>query len=600
MNKRKLNFANGAYSNLRNFNPKDSKSGLRLNVNLGDPLKPKPLLTKGDDGKMASLSSLNQDEFGLSRGNNNKVKMKQAELTRQASSTPTTTSSDFSTSFGARSTSTTPDITMARNSSNRRYNSNNNNYSIDSYNDKLKPDKLGLNLPPVAGSNDFSLPDKSSIIGNVYGDGEAKKVEFPLNLLCTTLLNDFETSSIDSGVELRPKMFLKCSSFGLQLGSIITNSTKNVDYYNALYAIYHKFDSDVGNTLNSYTSPNWTFAAFVDALSNIVVALENYYTLDSILAYESNSMGSYNTARYYESYKNLFQTQSILSARNQLKTYLKGLWLPPNMSQLIRWFYQSYKINPLEQSAMFRFVPSVDYLVSDSYDDTLLNTFSLTNIINNIKPTTNAAKISTIMNKVYPQGRITSLPKSCSDIVYDRTMLEVFVNDTYGYSDTLNTNTQSWYPVSYSGTINDIPYFMDINPGGNNGLAYSLQSIGTYSSTSVSTGNAPDFFWGLRTPGYTFFKDINGDTNKTNMQIVVNSTSGKLRGYAKNVNVSKSFIQGPNAHNAWFYFDYNTTVAKAVATSLCPPNFQRVYFDNYNGPRLILGELINYLFQTRA
>jgi len=616
MAKRKLNFAGPSLPNLNNVKGRRAID-VRVNPNFGDPLNPKPIIS---NSKGESVDINLQLRQALNDGAKNKVKVKQQRISSdmstsdvKSSTTKTGTSSSSTTSSIPSTTSTSgvktsnqpnsatyaKTTTMAKNSNgNKGYAKGNN--STNTTSSRYAPNTIGFTDPLITDANLFGQKDTTSIIGAIDGgNGIPSKIPFNLSILSPCLLNDFETSNLD-GPEIRPKLILRGSNFTGAIGGFISSTTMNTDYYQVLEALYHKFDSDVGNTLNSYTSPNWSLSNFIVALTDISNALEIYYALDAILAYDPESMDDVNNNRCLLSYKYLFGTQTILSYKAQLRSYLKGIWFPPNFCQLIRMFYQNYKVNELKQATCFRYVPSNLFYVSDTTSNTLLNTFNIDSVLTNIKPTSTAAKISTIMNKVYPVGRIGTLPPSCSDIVYDPVMTEIFLNETVVFKDLTNSNVKSCYPISYKSTVNDIPYFMDQDPTlRTNGLAYCLQTIGT--CNTATSGYVPDFYWGLRVPVTDSIKDTASTAviDTTNTQYLVNSSGGIL-GYARSTSPSNKTVTNLGCHERNFIYPQSSATSNLVVKSQAPTNMQRVYFDNYNGPRLILGELVNNLFQTRA
>jgi len=629
MANRKLNFAGPNLPNLNNLKKRravDEK--IQINPNFGSPLNPKPIISNSKGEFVDANLKLRQAQ---NEGAKNNVKNKQQQLsnemtttkvksttTKPASTTVSTSSStpkETSTSGGKtsnqpNSTLNTQTTTMARNNNGNRgfgkgnkqqTTSTDNTENTSSYttSSRYAPNTIGFTDPLIKDANLFGQKDTSSILGAIDGgNGAASKIPFDLNILCPTLLNDFETSSLD-GPEIRPKLILKGTSFTDAIGGFLTSTTNNADYYQVLEALYHKFDSDIGNTLNSYTSPNWSLNNFIIAMTDTCRALEIYYTLDAILAYDPNSMGELNNNRCLLGYKYLFGTQTILSYKAQLRSYLKGMWFPPNFAQLIRWFYQNYKVNNLEQATCFRYVPSNLFFVSDTSSNTLLNTFNIDSTINNLKPGGIAAKISTIMNRVYRVGRIGTLPVSCSDITFDPVMTEIFLNDVVVFKDITNSNTKSCYPISYKSSANDIPYYMDQDPSQTSaGLGYALQSLGTVNTGT--TGYVPDFYWGLRVPITDSIKDTAATpvVDITNTQYITN-TNGLL-GYSRSMSPSSKTVSVLGCHERNFVYPQSSATTNLVVKSQSPTNMQRVYFSNYNGPRLILGELVNQLFQTRA
>jgi len=569
----------------------------QLNTNLGSPFAPKRIM---DDGYGNSFRIDNLSQF-MAKDKAERVKVNQGRITQEDTSTPQGTSSTSTTSTktsSSTSSSNAPQTTSTKQTNTKTSNmSSPQRRSTSAYNNSK--DTFAFNKEEVKEAKEFRGIDSTAFLGNLYGKGLTTPITYGMRLQNVMFMNDFETSD-NSSNESRPKLFIKGSSFASQI-----NDAENgvyVDYQTSLNNMFRKFDIDVANKLNSYTTSFWEVSRFRNGLYNICLGLEIYYALDSILSYNAGSMGGYNVNRSYENYRNsLVSETSFINARNKLRVALRGMWFPPNFSALIRWFYQSYKVSPLDQSPVFRFVPNGSFFLSSTADNTVSASLNIDTLLSALSVGNNAARISSILKNVYPSGVIGVLPESCSDAIYDERMADVFVNDTLVWSNVLNTNAVSYYPISYSTVNNDIPYYMSENPTDrSDGLAFALQSIAT--ANTATTGYIKDFYQGLRSPVTLNMKDQNNISDVSNFQVVINSSTGAVRGYCKPNNEATTYngMNSFNAHNRTYYYAQSATTSTMRLSSSIINNYQRVYSNNGNAPKLIIGELINSLFQTKV
>jgi len=582
---------------LRKVNVRGENLSLRgpnLNRNFGNPIVPKKLIDEGQGG------SLRYDNLAMfmAKGKAERVKRNQDRVSQTVEAPTSTTTSSSTTGTTSSTTSSSPPKSQTTSrqdtSMNRETRSNNNNRTTSSDNNRNR--NIAFDRPALKEGAPFNLSDNSPFMGTLYGTGLTSKIPFSLSLQNIMFMNDYELSN-NSASESRIKLFLRGTSFADQFAN-----APFTDYQNNLVSLFAKFNVDVANTLNSYTSPNWDSIKFRTALYNVCKGLEIYYALDSILSYNSGSMGGYTCNRTYEKYRNVLAANNdILAARNKLRSALKGMWFPPNFSALLRWFYQSYKVSNLDQAPIFRFIPIESLYVSSTSDNTLISTFDISSVLASLDATEVSAKITAVLKKVYPSGIIGNLPESCSDAVYDPIMAEVFVNDCIVFTDVSNSSTTSYYPISYETVKNDIPYYMSTNPTEKtNGLAYALQSIPT--ATGATTGYVPNYVYGLRKPITAQMKDQNSVSDVTNLQIVTDyATGGALRGYAKPYNEGNTFksVNSNDAHNRSFYYTQSSSSSTLKVNSKCLNDYQRVFFNNGEAPKVVFSALLGNLYHTK-
>lgn len=548
----------------------------------------------------------------MSKLQNNKVKVSAAKQTTPSKSTSTpksTSSSSSSTTNTSSSTtniqSTTSSNNMARNNKRSRSDSYDNkpsNYRFDK--SQSTSSVTSFLEPPI----DNSFSGKSTGSGGlIFNDAEPKVVSFNMDIKSNLLTNDFENSGV-IGNETLNKFMLNGSSFSqAMLYSQNTSGIQNPDLDSTLTNIFMKYSIDVANNLNSATTGSWNKASFIGAMTTVCNALENYYTVSSIIGYNPTTMGDPSINRAMLQYKALFTgNAALMSAYRDLETALIGTWFPPNFSALIRWFFQNYKTDDIDQAQCFRYVPAVDYFIkqTDSSGNVIYDTFigNPTQILIDIKNklwlgSNQYNNVFAILKKVYPMGLITNLPKSCDHCVYDTRMNEIAINEPAIWTER-TLNVMGYYPFSYDTLRNDLPYFMDANPSDRSGLPLALQSIPA--DASGTSGYTVNRMWGIRVPVPVIL--LNNQSFSTTNKILVTNTGTGLSSVSRH-NVDFTAYTGPDpisGHNILTTRGATAGTYNVLIRSVAPIGFQRVYFDNSLVPKLSFNALMGNLFQTKA
>lgn len=457
----------------------------------------------------------------------------------------------------------------------------------DSYNRRRgvrnsdKYTKVGL--PPhtyVSTPNEFN--SSSSIQPTLLNQGQSDFVKFSTDLKPTVTLNEFKTSSYANN-EVIPKLLINIASYGV--GFTASGAAQDT-YMNEIFQTYNR---DVIATIrNTVTLSSWSLPKFKSYFWKVAYALEYYYALDSILSYDPKTTTDKDKSLCIINYQSRFQDFSIIQKKDYLEKVLRGCWFPPRLSQLIRWTYQFYKVSDLEQAIVARYVPSEDFLYDGTKafsTTTVANT--LTTIISDLITSSYGVDnvvISSILSQVYPDGRITNLPKSAIAPNYDRNWLEVFYNQPNIFVDENNSNSTTLYPFSVSGLTTDIPYYVDRPLSEIDGFCFALQGISV--GTAYGTGGLGVIAgWQI-----SFLEPFNsttmGTSNRGNKYAVddVNGTCVRRDTYTYNSGV-------PDAH-----LIYKPTTTTYAGNSAAMPGWQRVYFDNINAPTINLGYFMDWLF----
>lgn len=428
--------------------------------------------------------------------------------------------------------------------------------------------------------NEFS--NYEGVEPSLLNKGQTSKVDFSTNLKPTVTLNEFKMSSY-SGAEVVPKILMNLCSLGI--GFTATGATQDT-YMNEIFQTYNR---DVANTIRNTTlTSSWSLPKFKSYVWKVCYAMEYYYALDSILSYDPKTTTDKDKSLSMINYQSRFQDFSVIQKKDLLEKYLRGYWLPPRMSQLIRWLFQSYKISDLEQAVQCRFVPSQDFV----YDGT--KAFSTTTISNTLSTiiadlSTSAIgldniNIASILSQVYPDGRITNVAKSSSIPNYDRNWMEIFCNQPNIFVDENNSSSTSMYPFAVSGSNTDIPYYVDRPLSDIDGFCFALQAVAT--GVSYGTGNLGVIGTWQTSMLEPIATSSMASGNNGNKYIVDDGNSVCTR---RDTYVTNS--GSPDAHEI-----YKPTTTTYAGNSAPLPGWQRVYFDNVNAPTINLGYFMDWLF----
>lgn len=585
--------------------PKSDESaglGFVVNPNFNNPLRPKPLIEgkkpllampppKDQRAKLALRPGVEQ-QFQAQRLKQNGLKKQDKTFERtSAIETTSRTIPDSTTRISSSTSSTTKPNTTSmakkdKSSTNRedRQTTSKQGFSTTYENQRL--DKNRATVP--AKFTDFNQSDDGK--GYFMPTPNETKVSFRIPVKDTVYVDPNQVTDI-SGSDVINMFFLNAATIA---ESFFVSNSVNPVAYDAQYQIFNRMSLDVLNSTRSGLISDWTFANFRNAMGTVAEAVEFYYTLDSILSQNMVQKDVLNNNRTADNYRLFFSTSDVLELRTKLQNCLKGCWFPPNYSQFIRWFYQSYKTGTLNQSAQYRYIPGDEFLIVNNTRKGSLAT-KITALCNAL-PTYN--KIYALLANVYPEGSISVLPPSCSNAVYDEVHHEIYVNEPLIFVDANNTYTAggpsySIYPVAYtlpSGQNNDIPYYQMVNPtNGDTGFPFACQTIVKISTASGNVATTP--IW----TGLKCFIALGGTqgqgSNYCNKFFFIN-ISGSGESYPR-ANNFKQIIGTGDAHNAL------NTGTSTILASKPNSNYQRVYFNNYNAPRVFTSVLVDNLFSLK-
>ena len=614
------------------------------------PLKPNPIMPnlRGRQNPVMDYKVLEEI-----RRQKNRRKKKQDEETQtptQTTSTTTTstTTSPVTTTSSATIASTTPKQKMAQfkvrdevaklNSNNNvvppvaniANSTNNTSSTTSSYttttmgkqNNREKTSKFSSPLDVTTafkGSsyNDFNKPGQPEAVFDTPSQNEA--VKYSTSLPGTLHLNVNEVSDYTIP-DFNGRFFLNISSFADAIwnanGGTGTNKEYNPGYFGHITDIFWRMNKDVVSNARTTVSSAWGLDNFCKAMRDTAFALELIFTFDSVTAYNPQLKDVYNRNDACEEYQKLIYTTDLLTARYNLARRLKSMWFPPEFAQMIRWFYQTYRVSTLSQAAYYRFVPHGNFILSNPGTTTtgngsqaeLLNLFNTatTNLTNS-----NTQTIASILARLYPQGIIRNIPYSCNDAVYDDTHFEIYSNEPVFWKTPVDTVEANWsvFPIVYGSTgspgstNNEIPYYMSHNPTNDDGFAFVMQNIVSVTSSSGyeivnnSTTAFNMYIEGIR----SFTPDrIAAATLTLSTQNIKNSNK-----WVFDHTASKFYPRCGNIPNALSGNDATSVIAYTTTTTstwsinpISRPNtaHQRCYFNNRKAPELNRRLLIDKLF----
>lgn len=176
-----------------------------------------------------------------------------------------------------------------------------------------------------------------------------------------------------------------------------------------------------------------TLTQFNDWFYALTKALELYYTLDSIIAFNDNKL---NTNRGTRKMRTKI-TSGMRLRLNLLRDILGKQPIPPRVLHLVRYMYQHFKFSSLPGAPVYRLVPGNLYNELASYGDcdSYINRLSEETVKN---VTTELISHSAVYNKIYqalPEWHVPNncMPPSCNEAYYDSSFRTFWFNATTTY-----------------------------------------------------------------------------------------------------------------------------------------------------------------------
>jgi hypothetical protein len=183
---------------------------------------------------------------------------------------------------------------------------------------------------------------------------------------------------------------------------------KNVIFPEVATRIQFNLNYSYQLTINDFE--NWFYS--------LTLALEIYYTLDSVIAFNDNRE---NTNSGCRTMRGRISSQTRLRL-NLLRDVLGKQPIPPKVLHLVRYMYQHFKFSELPGSPIYRLVPGNTF--NDGASPSNEPYFGKLTEGMIIQVTTNLTSFSPTYNKIYqaiPEWHVPNscMPPSCNEAYYD-------------------------------------------------------------------------------------------------------------------------------------------------------------------------------------
>jgi len=441
-------------------------------------------------------------------------------------------------------------------------------------------------VEPGSDMKAFNVFDKAGDSGSFVVEGLSANVSYIPKTNSPSLLRPDVASGLLTGGENNPKLMINTSSFS---GALYDRTSNTVPFYKAFFTLlYNRWTTDIMRITRGVVPSFWSAANLGATLVAVIGALEYYYSLDSILAFQNIGVSGLTGSRTLEMYGNSFNQPQILIARDNLRRYLQGTWCPPGLSMFLRGWYQYYRTsNVAGQANIIRYVNNDDFL-----KDLTIPTSMSANITASVEAYRLAlstdAVVQTIglLSNTHPFGIINGLPKSSMDASFSEDMIEVFCNYPTIFADANATNGTSSTPISYNSTVNDISYYTNRDPGALNGYVFAMQTIPVTSATTGNLYPVLTSYYGLRKPVlYT-----PGTAGTLSNKFIYDATNNVVS--PRTMFSIPNMVTGADSHMVMSIGSVTTVVNNA------PLGWQRVYYDNQNAPSTLFNMLVSTLYGT--
>lgn len=578
------------------------KSRNNIRLRKGVPTKlPTGDVSFGGSNNFQKKSRLDVDT--LNQFEPNKVKQNQKRIQDMTTTNSKTTASSSSTPTTSSYTTTSKPVTdsgITSKTTTTNMAKRNNNGGNTSSNYKAPDDVRvqALTTPPV--HTEFTNKDNNA--DSIFiALPSSSPVDFRLDIPSVVHLNQFEVTDM-STPDLNPRLLLNMSSFGAAYRDMDYNDIIKLHTETA----FNRINRDVLSNARSQTYSSWSLTNFKEYNASVLEALETIIAFRSIQTYDPKQDNPYNINRALHAYQVKFQDVSLQNAIYNLEKAIKGFWFPPNFSQLIRWFYQNYRVSPLSQAAYYRYLPHGTFLVGSASGYTVADLRSrMETVLAQLNTTTNQT-IASMLTRIYPQGIIRSIPFSYNDAIFDRRHFEIYTNEPIVHG-TVGASGAVCYPISYGvannpgSTNNEIPYYQSSDPSTMDGLAFCLQTL---IGTSASSGNVlPSTLADLRYVGIREPLSVGNGANPSTAQLVITGNKyiyhhNENAYYVRAGNIQNGFV-GNDANTAYAFRNNEGSSPAAYTTSFVSrPNtsHQRVYFNNFRSPALNMTMLLDRLW----
>lgn len=233
------------------------------------------------------------------------------------------------------------------------------------------------------------------------------------------------------------------------------------------YTVLDKVLQAVQASISFNLPTGFTAADFYSAMQDLIFALEVYWFGRTIIQYKSNKSNTNEGIEYLRD----SLTATYLTDLAYLGDALQGLTIPPNLLQMVFYFYQIYQSSDLPGSSLVMICPIPFKTGSSPY----LPDWSYINIAyTNLKRNNNKI-IWDILAKSCPNWKVESLPQPGITAYYDRQFLTIWSNLPYSATSTVAGSSYQYIGPSATTVYDDIKYYSYTNQL--DGAAYAMTSV---------------------------------------------------------------------------------------------------------------------------
>jgi len=348
--------------------------------------------------------------------------------------------------------------------------------------------------------------------------------------------------------------------------------------------IFGRLLNDLFKEVTTKFTDDFTDVNFRKYMHTFIQSLELITHVESVLSYNSK-VGYADKFIANEYYQEVYSDYLVIDALKRLKTVLKNKNFPPKLTGLIHTIFQLYKMQNIEQSVNFRFIPLLGVLIDESnYSaEGVLNASAIRSRIIaaaehyiSILTQRDMTLVSKAIGFIRPNYGFSVNPAPNMAAMYNQDMVELFINLPRLYSsNSISADNVYAFPQPVVG--DDRPYVISREVDTANSVMFALQSQPITRSISSSNTDYTNF-------GSTF-SSIVGVSSTSHRSNVFSMVSKSINSIPCPVfepeGILESIVSGRS-----YVVDFGNGLSAAPTNkySLTPSTCQRVYFNNTFAP----------------
>jgi len=328
--------------------------------------------------------------------------------------------------------------------------------------------------------------------------------------------------------------------------------------------VFYDWQLAATNMINKWLADRFTLENFCQYVYTVCRALQVYYCIDSILAWEQDPQ---NSNRGMESLRQRVSV-SMRDARAQLKKKIEREMMPPNVVALIRFMYQNFSASDIPNSSVLK-LSYGELLFTDlaTGKDYLRDTDLIKTIIDELNDM-RFRETSNYVRRAFPSWEINVLLPSSSSILHSNQFLNFWHNMCTVYQQP-STSTGIANHVEYSAMKNNIDseYYGVYSPDVD-GTIYAMSSVvqKLLSYDTDPTDPEPVFENGMWVPTDVF--TVMDQQQKTNTKYYSAATKD-LRSFINHpIRGASGMYRAPqlivSTNNAETHYEFTTQSSNAV------------------------------------